>query len=362
MLWPSREGEILGSKKDLVASKGSAPAGAPDELSGAVAIKAAWSAHGVTLGAQSRAVAAADRLIGGIVGIPAAYFEGVRSRIELRNQITAAQIEQVGSRALEDTTERITLDRASAERFVAEQVRKLANRDAVWLATVAAEEQLAQSDADSPQPQTDQADEAEIDDDWMNSFCRHAEDATSDWLRKRWGRIMAGEIRKPGSFSRSTLRAVSELDTEVALKFQATINECVDDMWIKPSSNIEGEPFERLSNLEEAGLVSGADGNMRRFYSPVANSQVWVPAGPYFLNVKVRNPALQRLSFNVVLLTKVGRQIASIMERDNLAAIRRSIPFMTEAETVTIAVHQVQLLQGRPTTVLVPLETVSVSQ
>ena len=56
----------------------------PDELGGEVSIRAQLDATGLTVGGKSRALAAADRLLGGLVGIPAAYLEGVRARVEAR--------------------------------------------------------------------------------------------------------------------------------------------------------------------------------------------------------------------------------------------------------------------------------------
>src|SRR5690606_4389133 len=40
--------------------------------------------------------------------------------------------------------------------------------------------------------------------------------ASTDDLRQRWGRVLASEIRKPGTFSGKVLRVVDELDSEAA--------------------------------------------------------------------------------------------------------------------------------------------------
>jgi hypothetical protein len=52
--------------------------------------------------------------------------------------------------------------------------------------------------------------------DWLNVFSSHAEKASSEILRQHWAAILAGEIRKPGSFSLATLQLLSVIDSNIA--------------------------------------------------------------------------------------------------------------------------------------------------
>lgn len=65
-----------------------------DELSGEVAIRAHIDHTGLTVTGKSRFLAATDRLFGGIVGIPAEYFEGIRARLVARNTLRLDQTRQ----------------------------------------------------------------------------------------------------------------------------------------------------------------------------------------------------------------------------------------------------------------------------
>jgi hypothetical protein len=58
--------------------------------------------------------------------------------------------------------------------------------------------------------------QSEIDDDWLNMFARLAEDKSSDELKGLFGKILAGEIRRPGAFSLRTIQFVSVLSKEDA--------------------------------------------------------------------------------------------------------------------------------------------------
>jgi hypothetical protein len=60
------------------------------------------------------------------------------------------------------------------------------------------------------------------DPDWVMRFFGSAEDITSQQLQELWGRILAGEIRKPGSYSLRTLEFVRNIS-----KAEADLFECV---------------------------------------------------------------------------------------------------------------------------------------
>src|SRR5262249_34634850 len=63
---------------------------------------------------------------------------------------------------------------------------------------------------------------SEIEDDWLNLFARLSEDKSSEELQRLFGRILSGEIRRPGSFSLRTLQlmaTISKTDAEAVTKF-----------------------------------------------------------------------------------------------------------------------------------------------
>lgn len=70
-----------------------------------------------------------------------------------------------------------------------------------------------------------------IDDSIIDKLNDYAETASTAELQQRWGRILASEIRKPGTVSRKVLRIVDELDQDTALAFerfcQNRIGDCV---------------------------------------------------------------------------------------------------------------------------------------
>jgi hypothetical protein len=189
-----------------------------DPLGGELSIEAKIDETGIKASAKSRALAAFDCLCGSVIDIPGAYAEGVARRIRARNEVRQALIEVEGEAAKEKLLAEPTAGDRVIDVFLLEQRRKQGNRDAV------ASEALATLKALPPPRQDDFAHEGEedgkpIEEDWLNVFAAHADNASSEHLRQLWGRILAGEIRKPGSFSLTTLRAIAELDRDIALDF-----------------------------------------------------------------------------------------------------------------------------------------------
>ncbi|MBU1352104.1 MAG: DUF2806 domain-containing protein [Gammaproteobacteria bacterium] len=59
-------------------------------------------------------------------------------------------------------------------------------------------------------------DQKELSDDWLNAFQTEAEKMSSAYMQAVFGKILASEIRKPGSVSLRTISLVAHLDREVA--------------------------------------------------------------------------------------------------------------------------------------------------
>jgi len=68
--------------------------------------------------------------------------------------------------------------------------------------------------------QIDPETNSDIDPDWLTKFVEHAEEANSDRMRDLWGKILAGEISKPGKFSVKCLETIQKMTQKEACIFQ----------------------------------------------------------------------------------------------------------------------------------------------
>lgn len=69
--------------------------------------------------------------------------------------------------------------------------------------------------------------EKTIDDDWFNVFEKEASQKSSEDMQRRFGRVLAGEIEKPGSYSIKVVKILGELDQYAAALFKRLCSACV---------------------------------------------------------------------------------------------------------------------------------------
>ncbi|WP_210316036.1 DUF2806 domain-containing protein [Bradyrhizobium sp. cir1] len=131
-----------------------------------------------------------------------------------------------------------------------EDRRKIENRAAT--VKVAVDELNA-----NPNQKADAA--QEIDDDWLNLYAKLAEDKSSEELRSLFGKILAGEIRKPGSFSLRTMQFVSALSRDEAHKISEFFAFVLSDELVPTPRDLNNEKlpgFRPRKLMEELGIAS----------------------------------------------------------------------------------------------------------
>ena len=254
-------------------------------------------------------------LLGGLTAIPAAklkqYAQGIEDTTAARSAVSAMVAKGTGEGGLADPL----LMQAAAEIYTPAILRKAKNRIGV-----------AQKAADHiSNEEGENLSAASPEDDWMNSFTRFAEDASSEKLQDLFGRILAGQIVRPGSFSQSTMRAVAELDQSIAADFS--------HMWAKSVGvavdyGVEFQPgdgFVRWKRLAEAGLMAPSEtAQFLPTFSPIVNGNgLWCPmaADGTFLNVHFPEHCSARWIH--VDFTRTGREIGSILARPDYEANMR---------------------------------------
>lgn len=225
---------------------------ANDPLSSEVSFEAALTENGIKAAAKSRFVAAADRLFGGLLDIPGSFVEGKAQRRRLEDEIERQRIARRAELELESASALQRLESAAAYAAREEQLRRLINKASV----------VAEALEDFREEVDPTEEQGEVEDDWLNIFEDHASRASSDRLRSLWGKILAGEIRRPGSFSLTTLRILSEVDQKTAELFQRyVVGVLQGNLLIRPSE-LKGQALMDLTALEEAGLLQEASGTI----------------------------------------------------------------------------------------------------
>jgi len=285
-----------------------------DHLDGEITLEASLTESGIKASAKSRFIVALDRMFGGIFDIPTAMMEGYAARKRLEDKLKRDAIEQRQELDLsgELTTKRI--EQAAMHAAQATQVRSALNK-----AAIAA---IALEDLSENAGSTSQTDDP-LDEDWINVFGGYAENASSERLRQLWGKILAGEIRKPGSFSLTTLRVISELDQQTAMLFQKHATAIFDGNLIVKKGNPKGQTLFELTFLEEVGLLQEASGTL-------GSDQAFNEEGNYTLVNKnivlvAKRSGPHTFRIDLIRISRAGQEIMSILPPESPDIVLREI-------------------------------------
>lgn len=304
---------------------------AEDHLSNPVSVSVDVTPNGVTAGAKSRFVSGVDRLLGGFADLLAAPLEGPPRRQRARQNADVAAIEAAGQRRVE----MIRTDSAFADRAIEQHLRVAAIKHENKMEAV----QAAIEDLRLTPPSPDQNEKGgdALDDAFVNRWERYAEDASAEEVRDKWGRVLAGEIRQPGTFSAKVMRVIDEMDPTTAALFQRVCNFRLTNVLV--ACLVEDFGFMERTRLVTAGLMVevGVSGQLR-LGSEVRddNGETWHAVGfgdrvlgfeptapiPSSYSDALKLPLIRQTgmpSVPVFILTDVGHAISSILPNEEAA-------------------------------------------
>ena len=188
-----------------------------------------------------------DRLLGDVSD---AAFDALVSRLRLyqtRNQADAI---------------RTAIERTGLPPTVVHEM--IGRQESIDMLVASALGQVAQDTIPSAEPG---ASDATSDDEWFDVYKREAADRSAGEMREAFVRVLAGEVREPGTFSVQTLRILGAISTETAQRFRRAASVCVyneaGDARIPAVGGRLGDnclsdiglSFDVLTGLTENGLV-----------------------------------------------------------------------------------------------------------
>jgi len=109
----------------------------------------------------------------------------------------------------------------------------------------------------------DKVSEEIVDEDWTVQFFNLSQDIGNEEMQMIWGKILAGEIKKPGSFSMRTLNTVKVINQKYAVKFKMICNYVWGEKYILNYDRLysflgalRGVEWEDFLELETLGLLN----------------------------------------------------------------------------------------------------------
>jgi hypothetical protein len=118
-------------------------------------------------------------------------------------------------------------------------------------------EQIARGAAEELEGKTAEADP--LDEDWVDRFFDAARHVSSDQMQRLWSRLLAGEVRTPGSFSLRTLETLRNLSPDEGNLFARVLPFVSSHAFVLPkmqSFTAAGVTYGDFLALAEAGLAT----------------------------------------------------------------------------------------------------------
>jgi hypothetical protein len=286
---------------------------------------------GIPAPIRKNAIKALGRLFTAVVEYPVALLEGraaeKRAETRARVRLINASAKQIAQQMQTDPE----YARAAAAKFAQKIVRERVNLDRI--------SEIAAQQLRSEQPGAASNVESEappISEDWLNAFENAAAQMSSEQMQRLFGKILAGEIRRPSSYSVKTVSLMAQLDNEAAALFRLlcslsiswrvpAINRIMDARVVSMgnaganSLQAYGLNFDALNILQEYGLIISDYNSYMDYQMAVAYEQKlvlplihqntqWglVPKGP--------PAARQEFRVHGVAFSRSGKELLRVIE------------------------------------------------
>ena len=198
---------------------------------------------------------ALDRLCSALIDIPVGALgrasaekrAEAEGRIKIREEITAQIVQQMKVDP--------EYARRAVNRYGEKILREQGNLDKIF--AIGADLLKKDKSVTSGNQDSDNEEKKTIEDDWLNSFDKEASQKSSEEMQIYFGRILAGEIRRPGSYSIKAVKILGELDQNTATLFNKFCSASIISEFLD-----SGEIFD----VRVASLGGNAGSNVLRPY------------------------------------------------------------------------------------------------
>lgn len=241
-----------------------------DHLDNEISLSVDITPTGIQGKAKTRAASGFDRLLGGIFDCASAPLEARAARKRAESKAEINFIEAVGGKAIKRLEADPDFADNAIENFYGTAMRQYKNKSEV------VREAFKSLEHEPPSAEQTSSGPDILDESFLNRFERYAEEASTEALRVKWGKVLAAEIRKPGTFSTKVMRIVDELEPSTAQLFERICKYRLDSaILICLSGQLE---FFEETALTTAGLL--LDSNMginRKFLDKKSsdNAELW---------------------------------------------------------------------------------------
>lgn len=178
-----------------------------------------------------------------------------------------------------------------------------------------------------------------LDSDWINRLFNCVGEISNEKMQKIWASILAGEVKRPSSFSLRTLETLRNISAEEAELFQKIANYVVETDYGKflPSNERLLKQYNitisEIISLGECGLINTTPVYEVHYVSEDERCEYFKYA-PYVIKVcdkaERRTYLTDKYAFGLYPLTKAGLEISGLFEQTHKIGFAFSLAFAIE--------------------------------
>ncbi|MBQ7607222.1 MAG: DUF2806 domain-containing protein [Desulfovibrionaceae bacterium] len=154
----------------------------------------------------------------------------------------------------------------------------------------------------------EKAPEKQVDETWFSYFWDYAKHMRDENVQQLWGRLLAGEIKQPGTFSLKTLSVLQTLGPQDVANFEKLAPYAIDSCFLlEETFDHLGVNFYRIATLGSLGVL--VHGTARSYNGPIA------ALNHNFMILGVRTPT-SLVKLRGAMLTPVGSELCRLVKVD----------------------------------------------
>jgi hypothetical protein len=229
---------------------------------------------------------------------------------------------------------------SSAGSVVAEKLR----HDANVAAAVLCAESVLENDA-TPTP------DAAVDEDWLRVWRENAGRMSAAEVQDLWGRILAGEVKSPGTYSLRALEFLRNVNHAEATRIGAVAQFLINNSVFRASDSLfesGGIDFDALLELQCLGILSGVEalGITMKITSADPTTFVRALAGRT-LGIFVKGAdASKTFTYPTYNVTSLGKEIFTLSDAKTNSKYIRELGEHVKAQGFEVSVGNANRLQG----------------
>ena len=231
-------------------------------------------------------------------------------RVGRRSLTADGQLVEVANHGTEDppradNTSFATLAAATQRNLLSREIRREVNVGKAVLQAVA---ELENDPQEPPR--------GRVEEDWLTRWRDSASQVSAEELQALWGRVLAGEVKSPGTFSLRTLEFLKNLSKEDARQIEKLAPFVVDDFVFKgdkPLLESEGISLGFLLGLQDLGIVEVSQSGVRKILRSALPDKFMLGLVAYkrVLVITHEDPS-KEFRLDVYRLTSLGKEVLKL--------------------------------------------------